>query len=63
MSVTSLPPEVQAAITEATDTLSRLANIADTAASLLHKSSPKEAKLFRKDSELARGTLQRLKAL
>jgi hypothetical protein len=39
--------------------LERVANVADTAASILHKSCPEEAELFREDSKLVRAVLRK----
>lgn len=47
-----------AAAPQMLEALKRLANIASTAASILHENSPEEAALFKADEELARTVIQ-----
>jgi class 3 adenylate cyclase len=45
------------------EALKRVANVADTAASLLHRSIPEEAKRFKADAKLCRDIINRLEGL
>lgn len=49
-----------AAVPEMYEMLTRIQGVADTAASLLHKSCPEEAQLFREDSKAIRELINKI---